>query len=171
MSALPASSITASPSSSVAATPRKPALPKTPKTPKTPTSGDKRKRGDVGEGEMSDDDESEPELSKASLAAVGCRTSTPRSTKNANKSYDEDTSDEEDDEGETRVEDGAEVKDSEANGAASGNHGLDDFFNFDGAVEKEANHLTGATPSKKRRMMQDDSDAQSDISSFSAGFD
>lgn len=168
MSVLPASSITSTPSGSIPATPRKPV---TPKAPKTPASGDKRKRAGDSEAEMSDEDESEPELSKATLAAVGHRTSTPRSTKAANMTYNEDTEDEEDDEGETRVEDGAEVKDFETNGVASGNHGLDDFFNFDGAAEEEANHLTGATSSKKRRVMQDDSDAQSNISSFSAGFD
>jgi hypothetical protein len=163
MTALPASSLTTTPNGNVAATPRKPAAPKTPKTPAT---GDKRKRATMSEDEMSDADETEPELSKATLANIGRRTSTPRSHKSAGKSYKEDSTDDEDEEGETRVDDGA--ADSKIAGSSGTKDDFNDLFNFDDAAETKTNHLTEATPAKKRHLMQDDSDAESDDSNFSA---
>jgi hypothetical protein len=123
----------------------------------------------MSEDEMSDANDTEPELSKATLANIGRRTSTPRSQKSAGKNYKEDSTDDEndeDDEDETRVEDGA--ADSEVAGSSGANDDFNEFLNFDGTAEKEPNHLTGAMPSKKRHVMQDESDAQSDDSNFSA---
>ena len=117
---------------------------------------------------MSDDDESEPELSKAALANLGRRTSTPRSIKTARKTYKEDsTDDEEDEEGEIRVED--EATNPKIAGASVANDDFNDLVNFDGPAENELNHLTGATPLKKLRMMKDDFDDQSDASDWAAG--
>ena len=160
----------------VAAT-KKAVTPKTPKTPKSatpkpPASSGKRKRTEMSEDEMSDVEESEPEVSKAKLTEdVGCRNSIPRSKKSPSKVYKDDSSDEEDDQ-ETVVEANTatnEVKVEE--GVANGGDVINDFFNIDGAAaaEEETNHLAGASPSKKRRVA-DDSDAMSDISNFSATF-
>ena len=168
MSALPSSAV-GTPQRSIATTPRKPA----PTTPKTPISGSKRKRaGGDTETEMSDEDESAPELSKAALAAVGRRTSTPRSHKSARVTYKEESTDDEDEgeeEGETRVEDGAATPTIAAAGDA--NHAIDEFLNYDGAAEKEPRELTGTSPAKKRRLMNDDTDSEGGVSDFAAGFE
>jgi hypothetical protein len=146
-------------------------IPKTPNSaiPKPPMSSGKRKRTSMSEDEMSEVEESEPELSKAKLSEdVGRRNSIPRSKKSTSKTYKEDSSDEEDEQ-ETVVEANTATNDFMAERTENGMNGFEEFINFDGADDKVTNHRAGASPGKKRRVT-DDSDAESEISNFSATF-
>lgn len=154
-----------------------PVTPMKSKSPKTPTTSGKRKRGTMSDDDESDvDEEGDDQLSKAKLTeGLGRRSSIPRSL-NKGKQYKEESSDDED-EAEAEVEQEPEPEsEHKLSNANSGMATLgipdapeDDFFNFDGVAENERSHLTGATPSKRRRV-RDDSDAESDISNFSATF-
>ena len=166
------------------ATPRKAVAPKTPKTPRTPNSAApkppkssvKRKRTSMSGDEMSDVEESDDELSRADLIKdVARRASIPRSRKSPSKTYKEDSSDEEDeDEEEPVVKENAATNEFVAERTAermtNGGDVIEDFFNIEGAAAEEGtNHLAGVRPSKKRRV-EDNSDAMTDISSYSASF-
>jgi hypothetical protein len=126
----------------------------------------------MSEDEMSDVEESEHELSKAKLTEhVGRRASIPRSQKSASKNYNVDSSDDEDEVEETVVEENTAAKEIKMEeGVTNGGDVIEDFFNIDGAAAEEGmRHLAGVSPSKKRRI-EDNSDAMSDISNFSATF-
>ena len=99
-----------------------PMTPKKPAAPKTPTSSAKRTRD-----AMSEEDDSEPEMTRARLSGdVARRSSIPRSSKSTKKTYDENSDD-----------DGDEDDTEDLKPAVS--HEEDDVFdsliNFDGAAE------------------------------------
>lgn len=144
------------------------AAPRTPKqrSPKTPASSGKRKRQSMSDDDMSDDDETEPDVSKEALAELPRRTSTPRSSRKSVQTYNEDSGEEENEE-EVVGASGDVARTKVSKTGDHGTDGVEDFVNFDGAAEDTALPLTHAAPAKKRVKM-DDSDAESDVSNFSA---
>lgn len=160
------------------ATPRKQAMAK------TPTSSAKRKRSNMSDDDL---DDSEQEMTKSRLSeSTGRRGSLPRKGKGKVKAYNLDS---EDDEG----DDEDEAKPAKPEKSENGSDIFNGMINYDGAAEsKPSNAADGFanghratkspftlpdrgtsrksnTPSKKRSKLFD-SDDESDVSTFSAGF-
>ena len=159
---------------SATSTPRKApvtARTSTPKTPKTPATGEKRKRVNATESEMSDDNDSEPELSKAKMTNVGRRNSTPRRGKIIKQTYKEDSSEDdedEDDQAKEQVVDNASDEEDVRITVDNDGNGNEQSFNFDSTGDTETNHLANGSAKKGKKFDlygdDDDDDGRSDIS-------
>ena len=157
-----------------------PATPKKPAVPKTPTSSAKRKQVT-----MSEEDDSEPDMAKASLSQDSKRRkSLSRGSKSASKKYEDPDSDDGDDEADgivTKKENGndSSIFDgvisfdvmAEAQPICKSFQSFDGFSgaNGDRTLSTNGGFVNGAGPSKKQSNFVDLAD-ESDVSNFEDTF-